>query len=83
MHKNNTNKHFPFFRFVLHHSFSKIVSQTGLMTIPPLSLPFGGQITRINTDQLERSAQERSRLSKHRSLSKHNNQETQTVKINS
>jgi hypothetical protein len=62
-----------------HHCFSKINTQTGMIIIPPHSLPFGGQITRINTTNVERSPS-----FKHRSLSKdNNNQQIQIFKINS
>ncbi len=54
-----------------------------MMFIPPLSLPFGGQIKRINTDEFERTSQEQSRSSTNRSLPKHNNQYIKTIKLNS
>ncbi len=66
--------------FVHHHSFSKTVSQTGMMIIPPYALPLGGQITRINTHKFNQNLQERS---KPRSLTRHTNNNNQTVKINS
>ncbi|CAF3803025.1 unnamed protein product [Rotaria sordida] len=67
---------------------AKNVTQRGMMIVPPMSLPFGGQITHINTAEFERALQERSRSSKHRSLSRHNNnnnshqQQIQIIKIN-
>jgi len=54
-----------------------------MMIIPPLSLPFGGQIKRINTDELEYASTERSRSSTNRSLPRHTNQNIKTVKIDS
>jgi hypothetical protein len=63
------------------YSFSKTIAQSGFMMIPPLSLPFGGQIRRINTTNFERFSQEQSRPSKHRSLSKHNNKNQQTLTV--
>jgi hypothetical protein len=55
------------------------------MMIPPLSLPFGGQIRRINTTNFDLFTQKQSRPSKRRSLSKHdnNNQQILTVDIQS
>ncbi|CAF0753759.1 unnamed protein product [Rotaria sp. Silwood1] len=52
---------------------AKTMTQSGIMIVPPISLPYGGHITHINTAELERTLQERSRSSKHRSLSRHNN----------
>ncbi len=54
-----------------------------MMMIPPLSLPFGGQIKHINTHEFERTSQERSRSSTNQSLPKHNNQHIKTIKLNS
>ena len=54
-----------------------------MMMIPPLSLPFGGLIKRINTDEFERNSQDRSRSSTNQSLPRHNNQQIKTIKLNS
>ncbi|CAF2907936.1 unnamed protein product [Rotaria sp. Silwood2] len=63
---------------------AKTITHSGIMIVPPISLPYGGQITHINTAEFERALQERSRSSKHRSVSQHNNnQQTHIVKINS
>jgi hypothetical protein len=50
-----------------------------MMIIPPLALPFGGKMKRIDRSKYEYTTQERSYSSKHRSLSRH---DTQTIKIN-
>ena len=54
------------------------MTQSGIMILPPISLPYVNQITRIKTTESQL------RLTNHRSLQRHNNyQSTQTVKINS
>ncbi|CAF2387666.1 unnamed protein product [Rotaria sp. Silwood2] len=54
-------------------------TQNGMMILPPLSLPFGGQITYVNPAKSDHS---RSSLSsKRRSASRHSNEQIQTTTI--
>ena len=44
--------------------FSQIPTQTGMMILPPLSLPFGGQVTYINSARLDDQMHHRSAIHK-------------------
>lgn len=57
--------------FLFYNYFSnKTITQSGIMIIPPVALPRGTKITRINALEFERALHERSRSSKHRSSSR-------------
>lgn len=65
------SRFFLVFLFSSNNSFSNAIAQSGVMILPPVSFPFGGQITRINANEFERALRERSRSSKHRTLTQH------------
>jgi len=50
----------------------RLPTQTGMMILPPLSLPYGGHITYVNPAKYNHS---RSSSARHRSLSKQNNEQ--------
>lgn len=68
--------------FVPNHSFSSTVVQRGMMFLPPPSLPYGGQIQRIDTTQFDRTLhEEHARVTRQRSLLRYNYPPIRTVHI--
>lgn len=52
-------------------------TRSGMMILPPLSLPYGGQIGYVHPTT--RHSHSRTSSTKHRSLSKHNNEQSTTT----
>jgi hypothetical protein len=62
--------------------FRRHPTQNGMMILPPLALPYGGQITYVNPTKIDRVMKEKSRsssTSKHRSSSRQNHEQIQTA----
>ncbi|CAF2254000.1 unnamed protein product [Rotaria magnacalcarata] len=62
----------------------KNIVQSGIMFIPPVALPYGNKIKRINTLEFDRAQHERARSSKPRSPSRHNtyHEQAHIIKMN-
>ncbi|CAF4286480.1 unnamed protein product, partial [Adineta steineri] len=56
-------------------------TQNGLMILPPLSLPYGGQITYVNSGKVP-SSRSTSSKTKHKSSLKHTGEQKQTTTTN-